>query len=83
MLLPPSLLLLLVISCGAGRVTNRDSVIGKVHDSYHDQMFVSQGLQGDITQQVVIAKPSGVTAICDLKIGIANSQITGASVKYS
>ena len=38
-----------------------------------------QGLQGDVTTQLVIT--DGATAICDLEIGIAASKISSALVR--
>ena len=38
-------------------------------------------LQGEIATQLVITD-TGATAICDLKVGIAGSQISKTSVRY-
>lgn len=63
MLLPGALLL--VSTCGAGRVTRQTTA----RDA---------GLQGDVTTQLVIT--DGATAICDLEVGIAASKISSALV---
>jgi len=63
MLLPGALLL--VSTCGAGRVTRQTTAR-------------DEGLQGDVTTQLVIT--DGATAICDLEIGIAASKISSALV---
>ena len=62
-MLVPAIVLVLVTTGGAGRVTRG-----------------TPALQGEIATQLVITD-TGATAICDLEVGIAGSQISKASVK--